>query len=415
MIDWNLKNDQAKQFFEQKKFKEAICVLQESPTELLPNLAKCYYYNQEAPKALECLEKYRSATRDFSYDLQIDEALYKNAIGLFEEAKEILEILDSIKEDPRVKFNLGWHHLREGSFYRGFCHLIYGSKCRAWGNEYDYIERGFLDPKKSWDGYHSVDKMLFILEGGLGDQIIFYRWNRLLSNFCKDLNIACHPSLVRMFTNNKFDLSTNIIPLEQIGNIEYDVYVPSMNLPSIRDLGIYSPSSNVNFPYITAEFNKYINRNVESLRSSSDKKFVIGFKWFGNPEFEHDQMRTVPEKPLKEIVSKHGQGISLQFEDNDVTFPNAKGIITSWEDTCNLLRSVDITVTSCTSIAHLCGAMDLPCIVLVPLVPYFTWANDNLKWYRSIKIIRQDKYSNWDNAFQKLDNELLNFKKEREL
>ena len=48
-------NDQAKFYFDNKQFDKALETLNlpNLPDELIPNLAKCYYYNSNATKALD--------------------------------------------------------------------------------------------------------------------------------------------------------------------------------------------------------------------------------------------------------------------------------------------------------------------------------------------------------------------------
>ncbi len=73
-------------------------------------------------------------------------------------------------------------------------------------------------------------------------------------------------------------------------------------------------------------------------------------------------------------------------------------------------NSLDILVTSCTSTAHLAGAMGIRAIVIVPIVPYFVWASDDLLWYgNNITVIRQTKYNDWADVIESLNNELSKF------
>jgi hypothetical protein len=75
-----------------------------------------------------------------------------------------------------------------------------------------------------------------------------------------------------------------------------------------------------------------------------------------------------------------------------------------------VFKVLDILVTSCTSTAHLAGAMGLRTIVLVPFVPYFVWASDTMNWYPDhITVIRQSKYNCWNESVEKLNNELSRF------
>jgi len=386
-------NNLAKTYFDKKDFSLALKLLssQQLSEELLPNLAKCYYYTNQANKALETvlpLEK--------DENLWIDIALYYNAIGNFEKAFEIYQHLDQTND--KVKFNIGWHYLKNNEFQKGFQHLQYGANCRAWGNEYIYIENGTLDIKKRWTG-NFVNHLVLILEGGLGDEIIFLRWAKYLQTMCKQLTIFCSVSLLRLFTNSGYNCQS----INFLSKVQYDAYVPAMTLPAIVNLD--NPQQHVSFPYITSFIEPYITKQIDII---SDGRKKIGVKFYGSQEFEHDQFRTPPREELEKL-SKYGQLFSLQINEES-TIPNCKHLIKDWQDTYSVFGSLDVLVTSCTSTAHLAGAMGIKVFVLVPLVPYFVWASDLMPWYKdNVVVIRQTKYNDWSEAIERLNYELSRF------
>lgn len=392
IMDINTRNNLAKEYFDRKDFKKALELLsiQNLPEELIPNLAKCYYYTHQADKALELVLPLPKKNQE----VLIDIALYNTALGNHKEALELYETLD--KNNPKVSFNIAWHYLREDRFTEGFSLIQRGSEVRAWGHEYIHIENKVLDKNKRWSG-QQTNHLVLILEGGLGDEFIFLRWADYLKTKCNTLSILCNKSLLRLLTNSNY----NVLPDFLLGDLKYDHYVPSMAIPDILKLS--DPKQFVNFPYIKSFKEPFIEKQLNNFANGKRK---IGIKWFGNPEFEHDQFRTIPVEALKNL-NKFGQLFSLQFEDNDNNIPNCKEIIKDWQDTYSVFQSLDLLVTSCTSTAHLAGAIGINVIVLVPLVPYFVWASDNIKWYPdNVRIIRQTKYNDWSHAIQKLYDEI---------
>lgn len=387
-------NNLAEEYFNSKDFKSAIKLLENNkiPKKLISNLAKCYYFNNQAEKALESilpLEK--------DQEMWIDTALYYNALGDHKKAFEIYLKLD--QNNDKVKFNIAWHYLRNNEFKKGFNLIQSGSKVRAWGNEYIYVEQNMLDIKKRWKGNY-VENLLLILEGGLGDQFIFVRWAELLKSKCKTLTIACDKSLLRLLSNSDY----NCIPLDIFPSLNYDAYVPAMSIPSILELN--DPTEGVIFPYINSFAEKYITKQINLLANGRKK---IGLKFFGNKQFEHEQFRSPPRNELEKL-SKYGQCFSLQLEEKEGNFPNCNVLIKDWQDTYSVFKCLDLLVTSCTSTAHLAGAMGIRCVVLVPLVPYFVWASDSQKWYpNNVTIIRQTKYNDWSDAIKKLNTYMENF------
>ena len=385
-------NNQAKDFFDQKQFSKALDLLNrpDLPTDLIPNLAKCYYYTSQADKALELILPLEKNT-----ELWIDTSLYYNAIGQHEKAFEIYKGLD--QDHPKVQFNIGWHYLRNNEFKKGFSLIQHGDKSRAWGHEYIYLEEGKLNKKDRWTGKFT-DHLLLILEGGLGDELIFLRWARWLETKCNHLTILCNPGLLRLLTNAGY----NCEPHGALPHIKYSAYCPGMTLPAIA--GFESPKQHVELPYIESFAEPYIIKQMNRVANGKKK---IGVRFYGNTEFEHDQFRSPPRQAL-ENLSQFGQLFSLQINEEDNIIPNCKHLIKDWQDTYSVFSGLDLLVTSCTSTAHLAGAMGIPCIVLVPLVPYFVWASDSTPWYGdNLHVIRQTKYNDWSDTMEKMKDKVI--------
>ena len=207
-------------------------------------------------------------------------------------------------------------------------------------------------------------------------------------------------SLLRLLTNSGYDCQ----PFHTIQEIKYDAYVPAMSLPTFIDVN--NPQEFVTFPYIKSFSERYITKQLDTIAKGKKK---IGIKFYGNQEFEHDQFRSPPREEFLNL-SKYGQLFSLQLEEEDGILPNCKHLIKDWQDTYSIFSGLDCLVTSCTSTAHLAGAMGIKAFVLVPLVSYFVWASDSMPWYEdNIVVIRQTKYNDWSEAIERLNNELSKF------
>lgn len=391
-------NEKAKQFFDKNQFSKAIeCLLkinsQDFPEQLKINLAKCYYYNSQAPKAIEILESFQHVDDNSLLDI----AIYKNSIGNFDEALKIYETLD--QSDPRVRFNIGWHMMRLGKFKESFKLLEYGSQCRAWGHEYIHLENNRIDIRKRWDG-KNTGKLLLFLEGGIGDCLIFIRWAKYLETFCEDLVIMAPKKMCRLLANSGY----NVIPdnMEILKHLSYDHYVPSMSIPNFVDIS--GPLDRVvSFPYIQSITEPYITDGMKKISSHNPYgNLKIGIRYSGNTEFEHDQFRSIPKEYFFELC-KYGTLFSIQMEESDDEhFIECRNIIGDWQDTYSIFSELDLLITSCTSTAHLAGAMNIPTIVMVPLVPYFIWANEDLDWYKSVIVVRQRTYNDWSDAIREM-------------
>lgn len=79
-----------------------------------------------------------------------------------------------------------------------------------------------------------------------------------------------------------------------------------------------------------------------------------------------------------------------------------------WTDTAAEIAKCDLVISSCTSIAHCAAAMGVKTWIITPVMPYYLWAmpGDTSPWYDSVRLFRQEKYSEWDAPFAKLKVEL---------
>ena len=172
-----------------------------------------------------------------------------------------------------------------------------------------------------------------------------------------------------------------------------------MSIPNFID--VEHPLDKVTLPYIKSISEPYITRGMDIL--SSTNKLKIGVRWMGNQKFEHDQFRSIPKEKFYNLTH-YGSLFSLQLEESedDDHFIPCRHIIKDWQDTYSVFSGLDLLVTSCTSTAHLAGAMNIPTIVIVPLVCYFVWANDDLRWYDSVTVVRQNQYGDWSGAIEEM-------------
>jgi ADP-heptose:LPS heptosyltransferase len=101
-----------------------------------------------------------------------------------------------------------------------------------------------------------------------------------------------------------------------------------------------------------------------------------------------------------DAVAGH-ETVDLQLE--STTLP-----IQSWEDTAGIIANLRLVITSCTAVAHLAGAMGVPTWVVVPILPYYTWAlpGEKSPWYGSVTLFRQEKFGCWEAPFAKIKERL---------
>ena len=387
-------------YYEDKKFDKTLECLDKLPETpyLLINKASCLYFLHRAPEAEEIMRSL--PTLDDGH--KIDLSLYLNAQGKFDESREVLApIADT---NVRASFNYGWYLLAEDKLQEGYKYIRAGAidELRVWGHEWILRKDYNIGEQYRWNG-ETVDTIAFYLEGGMGDGMIFVRYVENFKKYCKTVKIFAPKSLIPLLEECGYE---NVYTPEYITKTGWDKYVPAMSAPYF--LGLNHPREGVTFPYLKRKANP-----VDEMNRIANGKKKICIRWRGNPQFEHEQFRSVPVESLLGL-EKYGQLFSLQIEDSNLP-KNANvwdlsHLIHDWRDTYDVIAESDLVVTSCTAVAHLAGAMGAKVVVLPPLVPYITWNVKENTWYPdNVVVIQQMEYNGWDKTIEKLHDFMKDF------
>jgi hypothetical protein len=332
----------------------------------------------------------------------IDQQLNLMVRGRFREAWKISQKLE--KQDPndlRHKFNRGWFLINQGKLQEGFQSLEAGRFLNVYGN------RKIPTDKSIWDQENLKNKTVILnLEGGLGDQIIHARFAKDIKDRGGKCLICCDPSLKSLLS--RVDGVKGYVNYNDIKTTKHDYWIPSF---SCCWLFGYDFKNLPNKPYIKP--NKQSVSQWGNLINST--KYKVGIRWSGNTKFEHQQFRIFPPNKLIDLKKyKDIQFYSLQRDTDTMELPNditdLQHLLISWEDTAAAIKNLDLVITSCTSIAHLAGAMGIPTWVITPILPYHIWAygKDNSPWYEdNVKIFRQKTFSKWEETFTKIESALV--------
>lgn len=309
--------------------------------------------------------------------------------GKFEESyNELINLEKNHPNNNKILFNKAWFLLREGKLLEGHKHFFKGREEGAYGDNKKFSN------KPIWDG-KSKGTVLFVLEGGLGDQIHYIRFVKdIISKGCKVI-VACANELMELFKD--IDTRIFIINKNSTFGVLHDYWVPSMS--------VIIP---LNFEYENISGKPYIKKY--KIKTKKDK-LKIGLRWRGNPNFLKDDDRTFPSKLLFDAVRDDRiefvslqRDIDVDLKPNWVTDVNLE----NWLETKKSVSDCDLVITSCTSICHLSAAMGIPTWVVVPIFPYYFWClpGDKTPYYDSVKIFRQKKYGNWSEPFDEIHEEL---------
>ena len=89
---------------------------------------------------------------------------------------------------------------------------------------------------------------------------------------------------------------------------------------------------------------------------------------------------------------------NFKYKDRLINFSaNVDNNENSFEDTKEIIRNLDLVITSCTAIAHLSSTMNIKTWILISYSPDWRWflKFKNSPWYEHMKIYRQNEIDEW--------------------
>ena len=331
-----------------------------------------------------------------------DYLIYYNIGTLFLDLGRINKALYYFKKSENFKkndnsnlWNLSLCFLTLGNLDKGFSLYEY-----RWFNKSNKLIKKFENIKAPLSTEEIINKNILISdEQGLGDTIQFSRFVIELLQFTKKITFVVNSKLVNLLSN----LNKNIVVIEykdlKISNFDYHLSLCSLPLfLRIKDI------SDIN--YYSLNFN---NKNKISFEKND---INIGLSWSGNPNFPLDEYRSISFKNFKEILNikkinffKLSQNVRNEEFLDYHSFSNLFDFgDKSLFEISEVMKELDLVISSDTSIIHLAGILNIKSILLLNYNSDWRWFEDKKKtiWYPSVEIIKQKTFNSWDNVFYEL-------------
>lgn len=261
-----------------------------------------------------------------------------------------------------------------------------------------------------WKGENIKDKTLFVYyEAGFGDVIMFSRYLPLAKKKCKKLVFYPQRPLVPLFEKSNLGIDEIIDGFIPEQNMQFDVHCPILSLPYLLGLKgksvFESPEGYLNIDKALADEYRTRYFNNDNLK--------IGIKWQGNTYYDKD--RVIPTEafsPLIEIAGtkfysfqtfEGSEELKKLTDKYDVT--DIGSDLIDFAQTAAALVNLDLVICNDTSLAHLAGALGVPCFVLLPYETNWRWHDDmsHSDWYDSIKLFRQKSAGDWKSIFEQVE------------
>ena len=298
---------------------------------------------------------------------------------------------------------------RDGWLGRAVTRLVRGDLQNGWDDFEHRWKRPTPGPE--WDGRRLNGETLLIhAEQGFGDAIQFARFAPLAADRGARVVMEVHPALTRLL--RRLDPRVEIHPSDQ-SPPPFDLHCPIMSLARLFSATL----DNLPAPpfYLTPDPDEAAAAAaaVKAADKRAETTLNVGLCWAGNPAHKNDHNRSIPPALLRELLATRGVAFwSLQTGDAAAALPAEQRAqlrpppfpLTDFAATAALIAALDVVVTVDTAIAHLTGALGVPCRVLLPYAPDWRWLIDraDTPWHPSLRLIRQQRPGDWDGVIRQI-------------
>ena len=339
-------------------------------------------------------------------------SLYSDSGDMDDAIKYYKRVLENNPDDKETKYFIGIAYMKNRQYKEGL-KFFENRLCRLSAvvtQEHTYPN--LMQNAKLWQGEYVSDKTIYTYyEAGFGDVLMFARYLPLLEKKCKHVILKTQVPLEELFKENFPNIHV-MHYFEPENKIHFDYHIPILSLPYV--LGLDEDDMFV-------AKGGYLKANPEKVNSYhkrffDNNYFKIGIKWQGNTMYDWDRVIDVKEF-IKLFQIPNTKFYSFQ------TFEGSEGInelkkyydivdigstLNNFSDTAGAIENLDLVICNDTSLAHVAGAMNKPCWVLLPYLYNWRWHQDLTKcdWYDSVRLFRQDNPGNWDFVFECLYKEL---------
>lgn len=257
-------------------------------------------------------------------------------------------------------------------------------------------------PCPQWQGEALAGKAIIVLpEQGLGDEIQFVRYLAWLkAQGPARLTLVCRRNQMALFAT--LEGPDQLVCLDEaepyLARHDYWVLLLSLQWHAGTTLATIPAA----IPYLHPEARRQA-RFAPELAGPGRR---VGLVWKGNPKHLNDAERSLPGlevlAPLWEVAGV--RFFSVQKSERELPRPahlplvDLAPLIGNFADTAAILSQLDVLIAVDTSVAHLAGALGVPCWVLLPgHKTDWRWLqqrNDS-PWYPSLRLFRQTRRGDW--------------------
>jgi tetratricopeptide (TPR) repeat protein len=377
---------------------DAALALQPRSAEAWNNRGNALHHLRRLPEALEAIEASLRLRPDFP-EAASNHGMVLQDLRRFDEAEAAYTRAIALRarnaEPLRRRASL---RLLQGRFGEG------------WADYELAHDFSGLDPrpgKRWWHGEPLAGKSILLSEpNGLGDLLQFLRFVPRVLELGARVTLAAPPRMHRLLSG----FQPRLRLVDANCSEPHDFHCWLWSLP--QHLAVGAEVAAPTMPYLRAE-----PALVERWSRILDPETVnVGITWQGNPARRLDRGRSIALREFAPIARVPGVRLvslqkqfgleqleslpeGMQVQQPDAGFDDGPDAFT---DSAALLASLDLVVSSDTSLPHLAGALARPAWLALGPVPEWRWqlGHADSPWYPHLRLFRQQPGEGWAPVFE---------------
>ena len=330
------------------------------------------------------------------------------------------EAFSAFEKAVSLQPNFAYAHYNEG-----FCRLLLGDTERGWkkyeyrweGAENSRPRRNFSQP--NWLGNSSIagKTILIHAEQGYGDTLMVCRYVPRVAALGARVILEVPSALLRLMEGLE---GVSMIVPRGADIPAFDIHCPIMSLPLAFKTRLDTIPDTIPYLQVPKEDIGHWHAKL------GNGGFKVGIAWAGSTAFKQDRDRSITLKNILPVCSVQGPkyfSIQKLLRDGDVAILHANPQIlqlgedlADFQETAAAMMSLDLIISSDTSIVHLAGALGKPVWVLLPFKPDWRWLLDrsDSPWYPTARLFRQRQRGDWVSVTNEVRSELEKLVRERQ-
>ena len=265
-----------------------------------------------------------------------------------------------------------------------------------------------------WQGESLENRSILLMpEQGFGDYVQFIRYAQWLKGLGATVLAAGQAGLLPILKTCPW-IDRVVVDGEQF---KADYWVFAMSLPQrMQSISLGIPQE---LPYLFSTPEKVDQwKSWLANQGFAKKRPLVALCWQGSASHTQNHSRSIALDLLRAALGSLDCDFVGMNRDGDVlevypfglqVMPNAGPSIADFSDTAAILEQVDLLITIDSAPAHLAGAMNKPCWVLLDSMPDFRWmlGTSTSPWYPSMQLYRKELGGQWNTVLDQVKRDLI--------